>query len=375
MSKQYPHVDPEGLLEFSVVFNDRSLNHMSQTFQQVMNDISTSLQRVYNADTTIVVPGGGTFGMEAVARQFATNKKCLVVRNGFFSYRWSQIFEMGGIPSDEIVLKAKPEDDSHQAAWRPAPVQDVVRTIREEKPEMVFAPHVETSAGIILPDDYLKAIGEAAREVGALFVLDCVASGTVWVDMKAKHVDVLITAPQKGWSSTPCAALVMLGERALTELDNTESTSFAASLDKWLNIMRAYENGGHAYHTTLPTDGLYQFRNTIRETEAEGLDKVRELQWDLGARVRALLAEHGFNSVAAEGFEAPGVVVCHTDDDQLKSGQAFIAQGLQTAGGVPLMCDEPETFKTFRIGLFGLEKWNGIENAVKNLETALDNIK
>lgn len=375
MSKQYPHVDPEGLLEFSVVFNDRSLNHMSSTFQQVMNDISSSLQRVYNADTTIVVPGGGTFGMEAVARQFATNKKCLVVRNGFFSYRWSQIFEMGGIPSDEIVLKARPEDDSHQAAWRPAPVQDVVRTIREEKPDMVFAPHVETSAGIILPDDYLKAIGEAAREVGALFVLDCVASGTVWVDMKDKHVDVLISAPQKGWSSTPCAALVMLGERALAELDNTQSTSFAASLDKWLTIMRAYENGSHAYHATLPTDGLLHFRNTIRETEAEGLNKVRELQWELGARVRALLAEHGFNSVAAEGFEAPGVVVCHTDDDQIKSGQAFIAQGLQTAGGVPLMCGEPDTFKTFRIGLFGLEKWNGIENAVQNLERALDGIK
>lgn len=371
MSKQYPNVDPEGLLEFSVVFNDRSLNHMSKVFQGVMNDISDTLKQVYNADATIVVPGGGTFGMESVARQFATGKKCLVIRNGFFSYRWSQIFEMGDIPAAETVLKAKPLTDDPQSAWAPAPVEEVVETIRSEKPDMVFAPHVETASGIILPDDYLKAVGQAAKEVGALFVLDCVASGTVWVDMKDKHVDVLISAPQKGWSSSPCAALVMLNERALERLEQTRSTSFAADLKKWLDIMRAYENGGHAYHATMPTDALYKFRNTMRETEAEGFEKVRDLQWELGNKVRALLKEKGFKSVAAEGFEAPGVVVCHTDDPMLHNGRKFIEQGLQTAAGVPLMCDEPSTWQTFRIGLFGLEKWNGVENALKNLNSAL----
>jgi aspartate aminotransferase-like enzyme len=371
VSTQFPNVDPEGLLEFSVVFTDRSLNHMSKAFQKVMNDISSSLRQVYNADSVAVVPGGGTFGMEAVARQFASKKKCLVIRNGWFSYRWSQIFEMGDIPAAETVLKARPVDETAQSAWAPAPIEQVVATIREEQPDVVFAPHVETSAGIILPNNYLKEIGNAVREVGGLFVLDCIASGAVWVDMKAVGVDVLISAPQKGWSSSPCAALVMLSDRALEVLETTRSTSFAADLKKWLDIMRAYENGGHAYHATMPTDGLYRFRNTMFETIAQGLDKVREQQWDLGARVRALMKENGFKSVAAEGFEAPGVVVCHTEDDALHTGKHFVSQGVQTAAGVPLMCDEPEGFKTFRVGLFGLDKWNGIENAIKQLSGAL----
>lgn len=371
MSRQYPNVDPEGLLEFSVVFTDRSLNHMSQAFQRVMNDISATLRRVYNADSVAVVPGGGTFGMESVARQFATGKKCLVIRNGFFSYRWSQIFEMGGIPAEETVLKARPVEDGPQQPFAPAPVHEVVAAIREKKPDVVFAPHVETASGILLPDRYLKEVAEAVHEVGGLFVLDCIASGALWVDMKKTGVDVLISAPQKGWSSSPCAALVMLSELALERLENTQSTSFAADLKKWLNIMRAYENGGHAYHATMPTDALYRFRNAMSETVAEGLEKLRELQWDLGARVRALMKEKGFQSVAAEGFEAPGVVVCYTDDDGIHSGKTFVANGIQTAAGVPLMCDEPEGFKTFRVGLFGLDKWNGVDNAVRNLETVL----
>lgn len=374
MSTQFPAVDPDGLLEFSVVFTDRSVNHMSQQFQQVMRDISDTLKSVYNASAVVVVPGGGTYGMESVARQFATNKKCLVIRNGFFSFRWSQIFEMGGIASEEVVLKARPQSDEVTSAWQPAPIAEVVEAIRREKPDLVFAPHVETASGILLPDDYLRAVAAAVHEVGGMFVLDCIASGTLWIDMKDVGVDILISAPQKGWSASPCSALVMLGDTALERIAQTHSTSFACDLLKWLNIMQAYENGGHAYHATMPTDALIQFHATMKETQAYGFDKVREEQLELGRRVRQMFADKGIQSVAAPGFEAPGVVVCYTNDADIHSGKKFVAQGVQAAAGVPLKCDESADYRTFRIGLFGLDKLHDIDGAVARLEKALDAI-
>ncbi len=374
MTGLLPNVDPDGLLEYSVVFTDRSLNHMSQSFQGVMNDISSTLKQVYNAHAVVVVPGGGTYGMEAVARQFASGKKCLVVRNGWFSYRWSQIFEAGNIPSDAIVLKARQTGDGSQAPFAPAPVEEVVAAIQAEKPDMVFAPHVETSSGMILPDDYIRTVSDAVHAVGGLFVLDCIASGAIWVDMKAVGVDVLISAPQKGWSASPCSGLVMLSELARERIDETASSSFACDLKKWLQIMEAYLNGGHAYHATMPTDALAAFRDTMKETEAYGFDKVRAEQQELGDRVRAMLAEKGFKSVAAPGFEAPGVVVCYTDDAEIQNGKKFAAQGLQIAAGVPLQCDEPADFRTFRLGLFGLDKLHNVERSVASLEAALNKV-
>ncbi|GJH08066.1 alanine--glyoxylate aminotransferase family protein [Caballeronia novacaledonica] len=339
-----------------------------------MRDISNALKKVYNAKSAVVVPGSGTFGMEAVARQFATNKKCLVIRNGWFSFRWSQIFDMGGIPSESIVLKARPVAEGRQAAYAPPPVEEVVAAIRENKPDLVFAPHVETASGMMLPDAYLRAVADAVHEVGGMFVLDCIASGTVWVDMQASGVDILISAPQKGWSASPCCALVMLGPLARERIDSTTSTSFACDLRKWLQIMEAYENNGFAYHATMPTDGLTILRDVMKETEAWGFDKVRAEQLELGKRVRSLLAEKGFKSVAADGFEAPGVVVCYTDDDGIRSGKKFADAGLQIAAGVPLQCDEPADFKTFRIGLFGLDKLHDVEGSVDRLAKALDRI-
>lgn len=372
MSSLVPAVDPDGLLEYSVVFTDRSLNHMSAAFQQVMRDISSTLKDVYSAQGVALVPGGGTYGMEAVARQFARGKRCMVLRNGWFSYRWSQIFSATELPAEEIVLKARPLHSGDQAPFAPAPIEDVVAAIRESKPDLVFAPHVETASGILLPDDYLQAVAAAVHEVGGLFVLDCVASGTLWVDMQACGVDVLISAPQKGWSSSPSCALVLFSERALERIEQTTSNSFAGDLKKWLQIMQAYENGGHAYHATLPTDALQRFRDTMLETRDYGFARVKQEQQELGQAVRALLREKGFISVAAEGFEAPGVVVCYTADERIHTGSGFINQGLQTASGVPLMCDEPAGFKTFRIGLFGLDKLHNRERTVANLRAALE---
>ncbi|MGY4723969.1 aminotransferase class V-fold PLP-dependent enzyme [Burkholderia pyrrocinia] len=369
-----PDVDRDGLLEYSVVYTDRSINHMSQLFQGVMHDISASLKKVYNAKSVVVVPGSGTFGMEAVARQFATNKKCVVIRNGWFSFRWSQIFDMGSIPSETTVLKARPVEQGRQAAYAPAPIDEVVAAIREHKPDLVFAPHVETASGMMLPDAYLRAVSDAVHAVGGMFVLDCIASGTVWVDMQASGVDVLISAPQKGWSAPPCCALVMLSPLARERIDATTSTSFACDLRKWLQIMEAYENGGFAYHATMPTDSLATLRDVIKETDAYGFDNVRAEQLELGKRIRALLADKGFSSVAAEGFQAPGVVVCYTDDDGIRSGKKFADVGLQIAAGVPLQCDEPEDFKTFRLGLFGLEKLHDVEGAVARFADALDRV-
>ncbi|HYS82638.1 MAG TPA: hypothetical protein VEM76_18155 [Anaeromyxobacteraceae bacterium] len=369
-----PDVDPDGLLEYSVVYTDRALNHMSKKFQGVMRDLSATLKQVYRARSAIVVPGGGTFGMEAVARQFAQGKRCLVIRNGWFSYRWTQIFEMGRIPAEAVVLKARRTGDQRQSPFAPAPIDEVVATIRSQRPDLVFAPHVETASGMMLPDDYLRAIGAAVREVGGLFVLDCVASGTVWVDMTVTGVDVLVTAPQKGWSGSPCCALVMLGDRARERIDATTSTSFACDLRKWLQIMEAYEGGGHAYHATLPTDGLTKLRDVMFEARDYGFDKVKAEQLELGRQARALLARKGFPSVAAPGFEAPGVIVSYTHDPGVQNGSKFAAAGLQTAAGVPLQCDEGADFRTFRIGLFGLDKLHDVERTVRLLEQALNTV-
>ncbi|HBM59069.1 aminotransferase class V-fold PLP-dependent enzyme [Salipiger marinus] len=364
-------VDPEGLDEFSVVFTDRSLNHMSAAFQEVMRDISAGLREVYGAEAVALVPGGGSVGMEAVARQFARGAKVLVVRNGWFSFRWSQILEAGDLAAEVTVMKARPSGNGLQAPFAPAPIEEVVARIRAEAPQVVFAPHVETSAGVILPDDYIAALAEAAHEVGALMVLDCIASGCVWVDMAQTGVDVLISAPQKGWSATPCAGLVMLSERALARLETTQSDSFALDLKKWRQIMAAYEMGGHAYHATLPTDGLRMFRDAMAETRAFGFPEAKEAQWELGRRVRALLAARGVTSVAAEGFGAPGVVVSYTTDPEIQSGRAFVSGGAQIAAGVPLQCDEGPEFCTFRLGLFGLDKLRDVDGTVARLERVL----
>jgi len=374
MPSLLPATDPEGLLEYSVVYTDRAVNHMSQRFQTAMNDLSTALKGVYGATAVAIVPGSGTFAMEAVARQFATGRKCLVVRNGWFSYRWTQIFDAGDIPAEALVLKARRPVEEHQAPFAPAPVEEVIATIRSERPDVVFAPHVETSSGMMLPDAYVRAVADAVHEVGGLFVLDCIASGAMWVDMRASGVDVLISAPQKGWTSSPCCGLVMLGDRALDAIGSTTSTSFACDLRKWLEIMQAYEQGGHAYHATMPTDGLLRLRDVMHETRNYGYDKVRAEQAELGARVRGLLASKGIRSVAAPSFEAPSVVVVYTEDDDLKSGARFAAAGLQIAAGVPLQCDEPADYKSFRLGLFGLDKLHDVDRTVAYLEEALDKV-
>jgi aspartate aminotransferase-like enzyme len=374
MPSLLPDVDPDGLLEYSVVYTDRAINHMSKSFQGVMKDISSTLKKVYRAHSAIVVPGSGTFGMEAVARQFATNQRCLVIRNGWFSFRWTQIFEMGGIPSASAVLKARPVEQGRHAPFAPPPVAEVVSAIKAERPALVFAPHVETASGIMLPDSYLRQVADAVHEVGGMLVLDCIASGTMWVDMKATGVDVLISAPQKGWSGSPGCALVMLSQLARERIDSTTSTSFALDLRKWLQIMEAYEQGGFAYHATMPTDGLARLRDVMKETEEYGFDKVRAEQQELGRRIRGLLGAKGFRSVAAEGFEAPGVVVCYTDDDGIQSAKKFAQAGMQIGAGVPLQCDEPADFKTFRIGLFGLDKLHNIERTVSSFSRVLNEV-
>ena len=365
-------IDPDGLLEYSVVFTDRSLNHMSLAFQQVMREIHAALCEVHGADRAVIVPGGGTYAMESVARQLATGKKALVIRNGFFSYRWSQILEAGTIPSSEIVLKARRQGDGPEAPFVPAPIEEVVATIRAERPEAIFAPHVETASGMILPDDYIRAVADAAHEAGALFVLDCIASGAVWVDMRESGVDVLISAPQKGWSAPPCAGLVMLTEEALERCKAARSSSFAMDLMRWNAIMEAYLAGGNAYHATMPTDALRVFHGAMMETKAIGVDKLKAAQWELGLAVRAMLAQRGVRSVAAEGFQAPGVVVSFTGDPEIQSGRKFAAQGLQIAAGVPLQCDEGADYRSFRLGLFGLDKLTDVPGTLDRLDKAFD---
>ena len=365
-----PNIDPDGLLEYSVVYTDRSLNHMSNSFQSVMNEVSASLKKVYSAEAVVLVPGGGTYAMEAVARQFATDKSCLVLRNGWFSYRWSQILEMGDIPSEQVVLKASKISDGSQAPFAPVDVNEVVIQIKNQKPAMVFAPHVETSAGIILPDDYIQTVAEAVHSVGGMFVLDCIASGAIWVDMEKLGVDILVSAPQKGWSASPSFGMVMLSSNASKKIHETQSTSYSCDLLKWLQIMQAYENGGHAYHATMPTDAIKHFRDTINETAEFGFDTARQRQQELGDRVRGLLGKYNFISVAADGFLAPGVVVSYTSDKEIHNGAKFKDMGMQIAAGVPLKCDEGDDYQTFRLGLFGLDKLKDVDAAVGRLEAA-----
>jgi len=367
-------IDPDGLLEYSVVFTDRSLNHMSAAFQEVMLDIHSTLCEVYKAQRAVIVPGGGTYAMEAVARQFATGKKVMVIRNGFFSYRWSQIFEAGSIPAQETVLKAQRVGEMADDPFAPHPLDEVVVAIREEAPAVVFAPHVETASGIILPDDYIREVAAAVHAEGGLFVLDCIASGCAWADMLDLGVDVLISAPQKGWSAPPCAGLVMMNEAALERCLASQSTSFAADLGKWNWVMEAYLKGGHAYHATMPTDALRIFRDSMLETKRIGFDRLRDAQWEQGDAVRAMLAERGIRSVAAPGFGAPGVVVSYTSDPEVQNGAKFRAHGLQIAAGVPLMVDEGPDYRSFRLGLFGLDKLKDVPASLHRLEKAFDEV-
>jgi aspartate aminotransferase-like enzyme len=372
MTALRPDIDPDGLLEYSVVFTDRSLNHMSLAFQHVMRDIHATLCEVYGAHRAVVIPGGGTYAMESVARQLVTGKTALVIRNGFFSYRWTQIFEAGAIPAREIVMKARRVGEGPQAPFAPAPIEEVVERIRADKPEVVFAPHVETASGMILPDAYIRAVADAVHEGGGLFVLDCIASGCVWVDMRETGVDVLISAPQKGWSAPPSSGLVMLNETALERAKAAQATSFAMDLNKWNAIMEAYLGGGHAYHATMPTDALRAFHKAMMETKAFGFAKASEAQWEQGNAVRGMLEQRGVKSVAAEGFQAPGVVVSYTDDPEVQSGKKFTAQGLQIAAGVPLQCDEGPDYKSFRLGLFGLDKLKDVPGSLGRLSDAFD---
>ena len=369
-----PNVDPDGLLEYSVVYTDRSLNHMSDSFQKAMNDVSSSLKEVYNAEAVVLVPGGGTYAMEAVARQFATDQSCLVLRNGWFSFRWSQIFEMGNIPSEEIVLKASRVSEDSQAPFAPPNIDEVSELIKKRKPHMVFAPHVETSSGIILPDDYIRSIAATVHSVGGMFVLDCIASGAIWIDMKDCGVDILISAPQKGWSASPAFGMVMLSSDAAEKINETKSTSYSCDLLKWLQIMQAYESGGHAYHATMPTDAIKHFRDTVNETAEFGFDNARKKQQELGDKVSALLEKNNITSVAAKGFQAPGVVVSYTTDKEIQNGSKFKDIGMQIAAGVPLQCDEGDDYQTFRLGLFGLDKLKDVDAVVKKLEQAIKQV-
>ncbi|GAB6857511.1 aminotransferase class V-fold PLP-dependent enzyme [Microbacterium xylanilyticum] len=374
MNLPHDDVDPGGLLEYSVVFTDRSLNHMSARFVGVMQSIQADLRAAYRATTTAIVPGGGTYAMEAVARQLATGRRCLIVRNGLFSYRWSQILETGDIARSTVVCTARPDSDDVQAVWAPAPIDEVVAAIRAQRSDVVFAPHVETAAGILLPDDYVRALADAVHEVGGLLVLDAIASGALWVDMAALGVDVLISAPQKGWSGSPGAGYVMLNDAGRDAVTSRTSSSFAIDLAKWLWIAEEYREGRAPYHATMPTDTLAHNAVLMTETRERGFDALRAAQWDLGKRVRALLAERSLPSVAAEGFASPSVAVVHTTDPGLRSGARFREQGLQIAAGVPLHCGEPESFSTFRIGLFGLDKLGDVDGTVRRLGDALDRI-
>ncbi len=368
-------IDPDGLLEYSVVYTDRSLNHMSQKFQHIMRDLSATLKQVYNADAVAIVPGSGTFAMEALARQLTQDQTCLVIRNGFFSFRWTQIFDMARLPQQEIVLKARQQDASNPTSpFAPIPVEEAVASIRANKPNVVFAAHTETAAGMMLTDEYIRQVAAATHEVGGLFVLDCIASGCIWVDMQDLGVDVLISAPQKGWSAPPCCGMVMMSAAAKVAVQNSNSNSFAMDLKKWLEIMQAYENGGHAYHATMPTNALEVLRDVMVESEKIGFAELKQRQQTLGTRIRAVMKERGVQSVAADEFAAPGVVVCFTDDDNISNTKKFIAEGVQIAGGVPLKVDEPASYKSFRIGLFGLDKLEDIDRSVALFSEALDKV-
>lgn len=366
-----PEIDPDGLLEYSVVFTDRSLNHMSARFASAMRALLGVLKDTYAAETVALIPGGGSAAMEAVARQLATGANVVVVRNGLFSFRWSAILDAGRIADEVTVCQARPIDDSPRSPWAPAPIDEVEAAIADTRPGVVFAPHVETASGMVLPDAYVRRVAQATHAVGGLFVLDCIASGALWVDMRDLGVDVLISAPQKGWSGTPCTGYVMLGEQARAAVETSTSSSFTLDLKKWLSICEAYLEGQTPYHATLPTDSIAANAAIALETRDRGLTALRDAQIELGTSVRKLLDGRGLPSVADAEFAAPSVVVVHTDDPALKSGAEFKTVGLQVAAGVPLMCGEPENWSTFRLGLFGLDKLGDVAGTVQRLDDAL----
>jgi len=355
------------------------LNLMSDPFQNVMRDLNCLLKTTYNADKVAIIPGSGTFGMEAVARQFAPDEHVLVIRNGWFSFRWTEIFEMGGgsIPRSHTVMKALPqkaEGNNPHFHYAPHPIDDVVAKIHEEKPAVVFAPHVETSTGMILSDEYIKKASAAVHEVGGIFVLDCIASGTVWTDMKDLGIDIVISAPQKGWTGPACAALVMMSNLAVDKMMAKQEDSFSLSLKRWAAIMDTYESGKFGYHTTVPTDALRDFHEISVETIKFGIPELKAGQIELGKASRAALEARGLTSVSAPGSQAPGVLVFyspHGVENPLMMSR-FKEQGLQIAMGVPWRIDEPEGLHTFRLGLFGLDKIGNINRTVTTMESALD---
>jgi len=370
----------KGLKEFSVVYTDRALNMMSDEFVKVMQDISATLKKVYNAKHTAIIPGAGTYAMEACARQFGVGKKVLVIRNGYFSYRWTDIFTRCNIAKgEETVLKACPGEEADQPHYIPMPVEKVLAVIKSEKPDAVFAPHVETSVGMILPDEYIKRVAEAVHEVGGVFVVDCIASGTIWLDMEDLGVDALISAPQKGWSGPCCVGIVALSDRGYARVQERDCNSMVTNLKMWCHVMSEYEAGRFKYYTTLPTDALRTFRDVMLETEAFGFAKAKEAQARLGREVRAELLKKGFKGVPIPKFQSPGVVVVYIPKEMAGRNffQEFKAQGVQIAGGVPWKLGEPATRgpkQTFRIGLFGLDKIMNVDATVKSLTAVVDNI-
>lgn len=366
-------VDPNGLLEYSVVYTDRSLNHMSKVFQKVMCDLSTELKSLYNADAVAIVPGSGTSGMESVVRALAKDKDCLIIRNGWFSYRWTQILEATGVAKSSEVFCASHTHDE-KVVFAPADINAVTSFIYDKKPAVVFAPHVETASGMMLSDEYIRMLGKAVHEVDGLLVIDCIASGCIWLDMQALGIDVLISAPQKGLSSTPCAGLVMMSNEARNEVLGSMPTSFALDLKAWLNIMMAYENGGHAYYATMPTDGLKQLRDALFEAKEIGYGRLKIAQIELGQRILAVLNDKGIQSVAHPDYQARGVVVCHAPNEAVHKGVAFAEQGLQIAAGTPLQVGEPEGYQSFRIGLFGLDKLTDVDGVVARFKVAVDKV-
>lgn len=366
-------IDPNGLLEYSVVYTDRALNHMSKAFQAVMCDLSSELKSLYNAQSVAIVPGSGTSGMEAVARVFAKDKDVVIIRNGWFSYRWTQILEVAGVAKSSKAFCAS-HDKAEQAVFAPADIDEVVAFIGKHRPQAVFAPHVETASGMMLTDDYIKALGKAIHEVGGVLVIDCIASGCMWLDMQALGVDVLISAPQKGLSSTPCAGLVMMNEMACEMVLASAPSSFALDLKAWLNIMMAYEKGGHAYHATMPTDGLRQLRDALFEARAVGYDVLKSAQIKLGQGILKVLNDKGISSVAHPDYQASGVVVCHAPNEAVHKGVAFAEQGLQIAAGTPLQVGEPEGYQSFRIGLFGLDKLTDVDGTIARFKATADKV-
>ena len=369
-------IDPSGLLEYSVVYTDRALNHMSQTFQTVIKDLSNLLKSLYHADAVAIVPGSGTFGMEAVARTFADNKDCVIIRNGWFSYRWTQILETGNIAKSSQVFCANnhAKNATDKAVFAPADINTVTDFIYQNRPAVVFAPHVETASGIMLSEAYIAALAKAIHDVGGVLVIDCIASGCMWLDMQKLGIDVLLSAPQKGLSSTPCAGLVMLSKSAKELVLQSKATSFALDLKAWLGIITAYENGGHAYYATMPTDGLRQLRDTLKECQTIGFDVLKNAQMTLAQQILSVLQSKGIKSVAHQDYQAAGVIVCHAPTDALHKGIAFAQVGVQIAAGTPLQVGESDDYKSFRIGLFGLDKLTDINGTVARFAKACDKV-